>query len=93
MLSKCKHIVLPDIFMKTFLTLSEREPRINRKMQSIRGDWLNNFASRATWQTLFVTPRNNGKFLGAYLYFNFWIVIKYIYGQVQINFLHLKDHI
>lgn len=71
MLSNCKHIVLPDTFMKTFLTINERKSRINRKMEGIRRDWLNNFASRATWQTLFVTSRNNGKFLGAYLYFNF----------------------
>lgn len=71
MLSNCKHFVLPDIFMKTFLTVNERKSRINRKMEGIRRDCLNNFASGATWQTLFVTPRNKGKFLGAYLYFNF----------------------
>lgn len=55
MLSNCKHFVLPDIFMKTFLTVNERKSRINRKMEGIRRDWLNNFASRETWQTFCYT--------------------------------------
>lgn len=28
-------------------------------MGDIGGDWLKNFASRAIWQAVFVTPRNN----------------------------------
>lgn len=46
------------------------------------GNWLRNFASRAIWQAVFVTPRNNGKFIRVYLYFNFWVVIKYTYCQI-----------
>lgn len=82
MLNKCKHIVLPYIFMKTFSTINKRTERINRKMGDIGGDWPKNFASRAICQAVFVTPKNNGKFLRVYLYFNFWIMIKYIYSQI-----------
>lgn len=69
--------------MKTFSTINKKEiKKISRNMGDIGGDWLKNFASRAIWQAVFVIHRNNGKFLRVYLYFNFWVVIKYIYCQI-----------